>query len=1389
MKVTRSIAVCLVVGWLSTISAVAQYWPLPAKTPGVDVKCVGCLGAASGLLTPGYPSAFTSFTGRYLDSQATNDFQQPFRTARAFMVLPAPSRNRIYMIIGSAVAAYNMDTFFTRIAANEPLMSANSVPTSGPYSSSRHPEPVDKFLNWDQFFYAENEPNGWSLFITDGQDRLFDIDYDDQGYVYMAYSTYGWGIAKDSGGTGGGLMESQFQDTATSPDSVTPVQVASIKTADGRYWAVVGGASANNNIVNIFDVTDRKNPIRGPSVRTTMVAHARNSTADRIAILTIDNKLQIYSSDGLVAGRQPLAEFPSVGGANMRGVASDGTNFFATSDVGSGMVISVFSPTGNTYRRVGDYPTAKTGLTQDLRYGEGYLTWSGFTSGLSNLRLFKLQNLVPSEIDVSNYFQKYYTGTAGSGYTHPNFEFFWHAGAVVKKNGKTYLFATAYGLGDVYELPSTDSVTVANLGVSGTANTKLPADAGTGPFPGDPIAFQATTLAAGGMNIVWDYGDGTTAPGTTGTQVKHQYAGAVLGGANSRSVVVKATNATDSSINSSTSVNLQKPSVRFGVGNYKYLFVQPNASSPAPIVVGDKFFDASDGTVESHFNTWAIDTAAPVTTVPPGQVDVGACGQHTLVFDAHYGPYNPSTITSSGTDFPIGIHSLTYAARPFAAAIDVTSDTLSVTFTSLSRISSDASALSPSQAAALTYKWELLDGSNQPVTAAGSPTGTAAGGVVPPFLVSKSLFTGGNFRAHLILTSPSGVGTGCTAFAAAEAFTNPLNAPDPVITGGCTGANNGPPCSFTVGSTSGQDTSAWTYAWTVSPNDGTVTPSTGNGKTFQPSFTKAGTYTVSVTVANSINSRSASTSPFSVPGSICQTIQPGISIFISYLGGTSGCSQNVGSCSPGETVNFNAVSFTGYDFSCANHTFSWNFGDNTTAAVKNPTHVYSSPGTYTVSLTVNNGSQSVQMSQTVIVAGAPPPPPPPPPPPSPTGCATMSETNVFVSYAGSSSGCTQAGGTCAAGETITLTVSGFGYDFSCANHTFSWDFGASGKTVTHAFSATTAVAVTISNGSQVFQARANIPVGSGTQPPPTGSCATMNATNVFISYSGPSSGCTQAGGNCTAGEQVTLTVSGFGYDFACANHTFTWSFGGSGRTVTHAFTSTTPVSVTINNGPQTFTASATVPISGSTPPPPPPPPGGCGTLVPGTSVFVSYAGPQSGCTAYNNSDCTTTETIPFTASPFNYDFNCATHTFDWDFGDGTPHGGGRSTTHQYVSAGAFPLKLIISVSGQNYVVTQTVKVAGQSPVTSYQFDFTTQAIPGLPNTYKFTAFATVAGASAAVYNWDFGDGATASGPSASQIHQYPDDKNYQVTLSVAGYQGNVQHKVQDKVRHRPSVHP
>jgi PKD repeat protein len=1323
--VIRTIALFVVVSFFSTLSAFAQYWPKPAATPGVDVKCVGCVGNKNNLMTPGYPATISTFTGRFLDSQATQDYQQPFRTARAFHVYPAPSRNRIYMIIGSAVFAYDINTFFTRLAQHEDLMDANSVPVSGPYAGNKHPFPVDKFLRYDEFFYAENEPSGWTTPQVDGQERLFQLDYDDQGYVYLAYRDYGWGIVKDDGTNTGALMANVYQDTTNYPDTVLPQRVIALRSTDGsHYYAVIG--TGGGAPMNVFDVTNRSTPSRLVSIQRSVYLYAKAANNSRLAVTTSDGKLQIYTAEGFATGSAPI--FTDTGAGPMHGVTSDGTNFYVTSDSG-GLILSVYAPSGSTYAKVADYRTASYGSllsTTSLTYSDGYLVWAGYLNGSAAIRVFKLVNGQPTEVDFSidpanatqfepkrSYFKYYYSTALDSTHTFPGFSAFWDS-AVVKRNNKTYLIVMAYSLGDVYELPSTDSVTVTNLGPSGTANPGRPADAGAGTFYGDPIAFKATTGAASPMNITWDFGnpeaaagaDANTATGLTGDTVKHRFSGLTSAASLPISRTVKATNVTDSSINSSVSVTLQKPAVRFGVGNYKFLFVQPNASSPAPIVAGDRFFDGSDGLVESHYNTWSIDGGAAVKTVPPGAVDVGACGQHTLTFDAHYGPYvfSPS-IASLGSDMDIGLGGgFTYGVRPYAAAIDIpTSDTANVTFHSLSRVSGDSTAITGAQAAILTYRWELLNASNAVI---GTPvTGTAPNAVVPDFVVAKSSFAGlRNVRAHLVLSGAAV--NGCANFTSAEAFTNPLSAPDFTITGGCT--SGGPPCSFTATPAAGIDPAAdgWTYSWSVS--GGSYAASVTTGSTFAPVFQQATTYTVSVTVTNAIASTAKSISQVvTTAGSTCPQMTSG-NVFIAYHNGSNTCSQSVGTCGVGETLVFSAAQFN-YDnlnFACASHTFTWDFGDGQTGSGQFVNHAYAAPNTYLAKLTISNPGQTITVTQNVSVGGVQQPPPPPPGPPV-------------------------------------------------------------------------------------------------TPPPPAG-CGTMTGgINVFPHYAGPVSGCSEISGNCNTGEAVAFAAQAFGYDFSCATHNFTWNFGdtqvASGQSVTHAYSTagTYTVSLTITNSTQSVTATTTVKVGGSptpptpTPPTPTPPTGNCQPVVSGVTFFVDYVGPQSGCTQYQG-DCSSSETIPFTLKAFNYDFGCAQHTFQWDFNDNSTPGTGQSVSHRYVGAGAYNLKVTVTVNGQSYLVGQTVKVTGGGPIqptpgSTYAFDFTSSPLLGVPNAYTFSAFPTGSASSANVtYTWDFGDGHSDTTTSPTTIHVYADAKVYTVTLSVSGYPGNTTHPVVS--RRRPSHH-
>ena len=114
MTLFRRLALSTLFALASAAPLAAQYWAFPAKTPNTDVKCTTCTGKAKNQMTPGYPATVGAYVGRYLDSDATNDFQQPIRTLRASYVVPMPALNpphgRLYFMIGSGVAAWTVAT-------------------------------------------------------------------------------------------------------------------------------------------------------------------------------------------------------------------------------------------------------------------------------------------------------------------------------------------------------------------------------------------------------------------------------------------------------------------------------------------------------------------------------------------------------------------------------------------------------------------------------------------------------------------------------------------------------------------------------------------------------------------------------------------------------------------------------------------------------------------------------------------------------------------------------------------------------------------------------------------------------------------------------------------------------------------------------------------------------------------------------------------------------------------------------------------------------------------------------------------------------------------------------------------------------------------------------
>lgn len=127
-------------------------------------------------------------------------------------------------------------------------------------------------------------------------------------------------------------------------------------------------------------------------------------------------------------------------------------------------------------------------------------------------------------------------------------------------------------------------------------------------------------------------------------------------------------------------------------------------------------------------------------------------------------------------------------------------------------------------------------------------------------------------------------------------------------------------------------------------------------------------------------------------------------------------------------------------------------------------------------------------------------------------------------------------------------------------------------------------------------------------------------------------------------------------------------------------------------------------------------------------------------------------------------------SFTWDFGDGVK-GSGQTVTHRF-NLGTYPVTLTVKdPAGRAASTTQVVTVkAGEVP--KAKFDVSPTA-PNVNQAVFFNAAGSTASTSRAIigYQWDFGDGRSGSGVTAS--HTYTLEGSYVVTLVVTDDAGRI----------------
>ncbi|HEX2832920.1 MAG TPA: PKD domain-containing protein [Thermoanaerobaculia bacterium] len=1160
----------------------AQNYPMPGSSSAAPVVCTNCEGSNSsgelnkGLPTYPYRAPITKHVGRYVDSSTTLSIQHVgFRTARAGRVRFANQQRgsvppRAYLRIGESVGSYTLPAFFNTVLPSA-LESVRSISTGTTIGGAGR-DPLEKIQMFDSFIYPEAQTSGWKWQLYDAQHTLGDYDFDDRGMVYAAFQPYGWAIMKD-GATNGTHMAMQWQDWE---DKIIPqpFRIISIKSGS-RYYVLVSDTSASKHMR--WDVTDVTSPTAVTRTGTSFGfgAWSKYDAGSRLAYVGGDGLVHIWDYAELVSGGSEIISFAPTAGKDILDLGFDETGnlWVAESDypkAGNNVLVKI-SPSGSTYVRQTFDVYGKKFSPQFIAVGGGFVAVAGtgtiYTGGSGlDVLLMKVQGGTPTKVDVDDFFTKYYH-TAPSGYAQPpvdggGYTRLQSGIALYKYEGKVYLFYSPFGLGDVFELEGSDSISLQMKTASfGTANPNSKATQ-TGPFPGDVVTFTAKSSNPSQTYAVnWDFGNPDSESlnykaSNTGIDVTHQFTGLQSASAIGSTKTVTASVSSDSTLSAALPVVLKVPEARIGFPNGANAWAGFTATTNGlKAVAGQVLTDASDGSVESHFSTWTLD-GQDSKLKPHNTLNVGAIGAHTVKLTTSYGRYDSNfSITKP---FNVSTGTLTYTVVPFLAKMNtpVKSGT-NVTFSGTGIYTTDTAVLSATQ---WTVTWTL---SGTGASAAATQSSTVPLGQIPNFVVPAPISPNSTVTLD-VAVDPTKV-NGPAQFASAQE-SQLLSTPDPkIVITGCEHANEA--CQFTAASIAGGSTADWGVTWTV--KQGNTTLFTSSQNPYTPTFGTAGTYTVSLKVVKTVFEANATDKLLSVAAALCGPLPAQDLLTI-----TSECDTG---CAVNQLVKFigNAVPYTHQDCD----TWSWNFGDGTpVVSGRNVNHSFTTKKTYTVKVTVKNSTNTTGVTKQVqiTVGGGVDPGDP--------GPTCIEPANIDFDWT--------CGNNCKTGDSVVFTARrGALALLSCDNTAWSFGDNSTSTNGRHTYSTpgTYQVSVVVSNSlGESTPVTKSITI---TASPDNNSCTIApTEANFTVKYVGASSNCRDTNSTpCVKGENIAFTVGTFQYTIKGCD-TLQWTFGdnstpSNASAPTHAYNAngtSFEVQLKVTNGLGTATVKRSVSFGGTT---------------------------------------------------------------------------------------------------------------------------------------------------------------------------------------------------------------